>query len=301
MTRKEATTQISGEIGAVRPRRLREFLDRFLQSRGAGFGMVVLAVLLFTALTADVISPYDPVKFQDADVLEPPSLAHLLGTDQLARDTLSRVIHGARVSVQAGVGAVGFALVVGVAIGLLAGYYGGRTDDVLMRLIDGFYAFPLLLLALAIAYSLGPGLNNTLLAIGIGFTPHFARLTRGQTLSVREREFVAAARVTGAPPWRIMVYHIWPNVTAAIIVQASLLVGQAIITEAALSFLGLGVEPPTPSWGSMLKVGYQYMERSLVLSFAPGSAMFITVLGFNFLGDGLRRALDPRLWQRDVA
>jgi peptide/nickel transport system permease protein len=191
--------------------------------------MVVLAVLLFTALTADVISPYDPVKFQDADVLEPPSLAHLLGTDQLARDTLSRVIHGARVSVQAGVGAVGFALVVGVAIGLLAGYYGGRTDDVLMRLIDGFYAFPLLLLALAIAYSLGPGLNNTLLAIGIGFTPHFARLTRGQTLSVREREFVAAARVTGAPPWRIMVYHIWPNVTAAIIVQASLLVGQAII------------------------------------------------------------------------
>ena len=170
-----------------------------------------------------------------------------------------------------------------------------------MRLVDGFYAFPLLLLALAIAYSLGPGLNNTLLAIGIGFTPHFARLVRGQTLSVREHEFVAAARVTGSPPWRIMLYHIWPNVTAAIIVQASLLVGQAIITEAALSFLGLGVEPPPPSWGGMLKVGYQYIDRSLVLSFAPGSAMFITVLGFNFLGDGLRHALDPRLWQRGVA
>ena len=195
----------------------------------------------------------------------------------------------------------GFALVVGVSIGLLAGYYGGWVDDVFMRLIDGFYAFPLLLLALAIAYSLGPGLNNTLLAIGVGFTPHFARLTRGQALSVREREFVSAARVTGAQPWRIMAYHIWPNVTAAIIVQASLLVGQAIITEAALSFLGLGVEPPTASWGSMLKVGYQYLDRSLVLSFAPGCAMFITVLGFNFLGDGLRHALDPRLWQRCVA
>ena len=263
--------------------------------------MAVLLVLLLTALTADLIAPYSPVQFQDADVLEPPSLSHLLGTDQLARDTLSRVIHGARVSVQAGVGAVGFALVVGVSIGLLAGYYGGWLDDVLMRLIDGFYAFPLLLLALAIAYSLGPGLNNTLLAIGVGFTPHFARLTRGQALSVREREFVSAARVTGAQPWRIMAYHIWPNVTAAIIVQASLLVGQAIITEAALSFLGLGVEPPTASWGSMLKVGYQYLDRSLVLSFAPGCAMFITVLGFNFLGDGLRHALDPRLWQRGVA
>lgn len=294
-------TRISGEIGSVRPRRFRDFLDRFLRSRGAGFGVGVLVVLLLAALTADVISPYDPVQFQDADVLEPPSLAHLLGTDQLARDTLSRVIHGARVSVQAGVGAVGFALVVGVFIGLVSGYYGGWTDDILMRVIDGFYAFPLLLLALAIAYSLGPGLNNTLLAIGIGFTPHFARLVRGQTLSVREHEFVAAARVTGCPPWRIMVYHIWPNVTAAIIVQASLLVGQAIITEAALSFLGLGVEPPTPSWGGMLKVGYQYIDRSLVLSFAPGSAMFITVLGFNFLGDGLRHALDPRLWQRGVA
>ena len=300
MTRKVASNQFSGEIGSVQRRRIRDFLDRFLRSRGAGFGVAVLLVLLLTALTADLIAPYSPVQFQDADVLEPPSLSHLLGTDQLARDTLSRVIYGARVSVQAGVGAVGFALVVGVSIGLLAGYYGGWVDDVFMRLIDGFYAFPLLLLALAIAYSLGPGLNNTLLAIGVGFTPHFARLTRGQALSVREREFVSAARVTGAQPWRIMAYHIWPNVTAAIIVQASLLVGQAIITEAALSFLGLGVEPPTASWGSMLKVGYQYLDRSLVLSFAPGCAMFITVLGFNFLGDGLRHALDPRLWQRGV-
>ena len=301
MTHKVASNQFSGEVGSVQRRRIRDFLDRFLRSRGAGFGVVVLLVLLLTALTADLIAPYSPVQFQDADVLEQPSLRHLLGTDQLARDTLSRVIHGARVSVQAGVGAVGFALVIGVFIGLLAGYYGGWVDDALMRLVDGFYAFPLLLLALAIAYSLGPGLNNTLVAIGVGFTPHFARLTRGQALSVREREFVSAARVTGAQPWRIMAYHIWPNVTAAIIVQASLLVGQAIITEAALSFLGLGVEPPTASWGSMLKVGYQYLDRSPVLSFAPGCAMFVTVLGFNFLGDGLRHALDPRLWQRGVA
>jgi peptide/nickel transport system permease protein len=230
-------------------------------------------------------------------VLVAPSPAHPLGTDQLARDVLSRLIYGTRTSVQAGVVSVGFALLAGVGMGLLAGYYGGWTDDLLMLVADALWSFPTLVLALAIAASLGPGLTNAMLAIGIVFTPVFMRLVRGQTLSVRERDFIAAARAIGANPGRIMLRHIWPNVTAPIIVQASLLVASAIVVEAALSFLGLGIEPPAPSWGSMLKGGYQYMQQALWLSIAPGVAIFVTVLAFNLLGDGLRRALDPRLWQ----
>jgi peptide/nickel transport system permease protein len=167
-----------------------------------------------------------------------------------------------------------------------------------MLLADALWSFPTLVLALAIAASLGPGLTNAMLAIGIVFTPVFTRLVRGQTLSVRERDFVMAARAIGSNPGRIMLRHIWPNVTAPIIVQASLLVASAIVVEAALSFLGLGIEPPAPSWGSMLKGGYQYMQQALWLSIAPGVAIFVTVLAFNLLGDGLRHALDPRLWQR---
>jgi peptide/nickel transport system permease protein len=282
----------------ARPRRLGALLGRILRTRGAGFGLVVVAAVLLIALGADLVAPYDPNLRQAAGVLTPPSLAHVLGTDQLARDVLSRLLYGARTSVQAGVVSVGFALVAGVSMGLLAGYHGGRTDDLLMLLADALWSFPTLVLALAIAASLGPGLTNAMLAIGIVFTPVFTRLVRGQTLSVRERDFITAARSLGADPGRIMLRHIWPNVTAPIIVQASLLVASAIVVEAALSFLGLGIEPPAPSWGSMLKGGYQYMQQALWLSVAPGVAIFITVLAFNLLGDGLRRALDPRLWQQ---
>jgi peptide/nickel transport system permease protein len=278
-------------------RRLRALVRRALRSRGAGFGLVVVAVVLVVALGADLVAPYDPNQRQAAGVLVAPSPAHPLGTDQLARDVLSRLIYGTRTSVQAGVVSVGFALLAGVGMGLLAGYYGGWTDDLLMLVADALWSFPTLVLALAIAASLGPGLTNAMLAIGIVFTPVFMRLVRGQTLSVRERDFIAAARAIGANPGRIMLRHIWPNVTAPIIVQASLLVASAIVVEAALSFLGLGIEPPAPSWGSMLKGGYQYMQQALWLSIAPGVAIFVTVLAFNLLGDGLRRALDPRLWQ----
>jgi peptide/nickel transport system permease protein len=271
---------------------------RALQTRGAGFGLVVVALVLFVALSADVIAPYNPDQAQHAGVLTAPALAHWLGTDQLGRDVLSRIIHGARTSVQAGVVSVGFALIAGVSIGLLAGYHGGWIDDVLVLLVDALWSFPTLVLALAIAASLGPGLTNAMLAIGVVFTPIFARLVRGQTLSVRERDFVVAARALGAGPARIMLRHIWPNVTAPIIVQTSLLVASAIVVEAALSFLGLGIEPPTSSWGSMLKAGYQYMQQAPWLSFAPGTAIFVTVLAFNLLGDGLRRGLDPRLRQQ---
>ena len=277
---------------------LRAVLTRALQTRGAGFGLVVVALVLFVALSADVIAPYNPDQAQQAGVLTAPALAHWLGTDQLGRDVLSRIIHGTRTSVQAGVVSVGFALLAGVSIGLLAGYHGGWIDDVLVLLVDALWSFPTLVLALAIAASLGPGLTNAMLAIGVVFTPIFARLVRGQTLSVRERDFVVAARALGAGPARIMLRHIWPNVTAPIIVQTSLLVASAIVVEAALSFLGLGTEPPTSSWGSMLKAGYQYMQQAPWLSFAPGTAIFVTVLAFNLLGDGLRRGLDPRLRQR---
>jgi peptide/nickel transport system permease protein len=284
-------------LGATRSRWLLALLARAVETRGAGFGLVVVAVVLLVALGADVIAPYNPNQPQQAGVLSAPSPAHLLGTDQLGRDVLSRIIYGTRTSVQAGVVSVGFALIAAVFIGLLAGYYGGWMDDVLMLLVDALWSFPTLVLALAIAASLGPGLTNAMLAIGIVFTPVFARLVRGQTLSVRERDFVTAARAMGAGPERIMLVHIWPNVTAPIIVQASLLVASAIVIEAALSFLGLGIEPPTSSWGSMLKAGYQYMQQAPWLSVAPGMAIFITVLAFNLLGDGLRHALDPRLWR----
>ena len=277
---------------------IRAILARALQTRGAGFGLVVVALVLFVALSADVIAPYNPNQAQSAGVLTAPALAHWLGTDQLGRDVLSRIIYGTRTSVQAGVVSVGFALIAGVSIGLFAGYHGGWIDDALVLLVDALWSFPTLVLALAIAASLGPGLTNAMLAIGVVFTPIFARLVRGQTLSVREYDFVVAARALGAGPGRLMLRHIWPNVTAPIIVQTSLLVASAIVVEAALSFLGLGIEPPTASWGSMLKAGYQYMQQAPWLSFAPGAAIFVTVLAFNLLGDGLRRGLDPRLRQQ---
>jgi peptide/nickel transport system permease protein len=279
----------------MRGRWPRSVLAGALQTRGAGFGLAVIAVVVVLAVGTDLIAPYGPTRIQTVGVLASPSLSHPLGTDQIGRDVLSRIVYGASVSIQAGVVSVGLALALGVLMGLLAGYYGGWVDEVLMRLVDALYAFPALLLALAVTAILGPGLTNAMLAIGVVFTPAFARLVRGQALSIRERDFVTAARVVGVEPWRIMVVHIWPNVTAPIIVQASLLVASAIVIEAGLSFLGLGVMPPTPSWGSMLKEGYQYMEQAPWLAFAPGAAIFLTVLAFNLVGDALRRALDPRL------
>jgi ABC-type dipeptide/oligopeptide/nickel transport system permease subunit len=280
--------------------RIAAFLSKVRRTRGASFGLTVVALVLLVALAQDVISPYNPNTPQRVGILQPPSLDYPLGTDQLGRDTLSRLIHGARVAVLAGGVSVGFAVVVGIALGLLAGYWGGWVDDVLMRLVDALYAFPTLVLALAIGASLGPGLINAMIAIGIVFTPAFARLVRGQVLSVRERDFVTAARVAGAKSPRIMLVHILPNVVAPIIVQSSLMIGQAITVEAALSFLGLGVEPPQASWGSMLRDGYQYLDRAPGLSFSPGAAIFLTVLGLNLLGDGLRAALDPRLRGRGL-
>ncbi len=277
------------------------FARRVLRTRGAGFGLAVTLLTIFLALTADLVSPYSPATQDYGVILSRPDTQHLMGTDNLGRDTLSRIIYGTRVSIQAGLVSVGFAAIVGTLIGLVAGYWRGWVDDLLMRLCDALWSFPSLVLALAIAAALGPGLGNAMLAIGIVFVPVFARLIRGSALSVRERDFVVAARVLGAGDLRIMRRHILPNVMAPVIVQGSLLVAVAIIVEASLSFLGLGVQPPEPSWGSMLKAASQYMQVAPWLSFFPGLAIFFSVLGLNLLGDGLRRALDPRLRGRGEA
>lgn len=272
-----------------------DFLRRLLRVRLAWFGLLVLVAMLFLAATADFLTPYDPDEQDYLSVLQPPSADHPFGTDEIGRDVYSRVAFGARVSLEVGLIAVGIGLVAGALIGLISGYTGGLVDELLMRVMDGIWAFPALILALAMTAALGQGIVNTMIAIGVVYTPAFARLTRGQALSVRERDFIAAARVAGARGWRIMLRHVWPNITAPVIVQASLLVATAMITEASLSFLGLGVRPPTASWGSMLREGYQYLATAPWLSLYPGLAIFVAVLGLNLLGDGLRHALDPRL------
>lgn len=276
----------------------RRFMARVMETRLVGTGLAILGLVVFCAIFANVIAPYNPIEQDLLATTEPPSAAHILGTDENGRDVLSRIIYGTRVSLQVGVIAVGIAVTLGVSLGLLAGYAGGLTEDVVMRLVDALQAFPGLILALGITAALGPGIGNAMIAIGIVAAPAIARLTRAQTLAIREREFVAAARVIGASPLIIVTRHIWPNVTAPIIVQATLLIATAIVTEASLSFLGVGVVPPTPSWGSMIRVGSQYLEVAPWLAFAPGVAIFATVLAFNFVGDGLRRALDPRLMSR---
>ena len=270
-------------------------MSAFINVRLAWLGLVILLGMLFLAVTADVLTPYDPNTQILSQALRAPGGDHPLGTDEIGRDVYSRVVYGTRVSLEVGAISVSIGLVIGSLAGLTAGYAGGLLDEGLMRVMDGLWAFPPLILALAITAALGQGIVNTMIAIGLVYIPAFARLTRAQALSVRERDFIAAARTSGASPWRIMLRHVWPNVTAPIIVQASLLVAGAIITEASLSFLGLGVRPPTPSWGSMLRTGYQYLATTPWLSLAPGVAIFIAVIGLNLLGDGVRQALDPRL------
>jgi peptide/nickel transport system permease protein len=279
----------------VAPRRRRRLTREFLRVRGAVFGLGVLLALLLLAAGADYLAPYDAIAQSYTDVLQPPSPRHLFGTDDLGRDILSRVIFGSRVSLEVGLISVIVALVGGVPLGLAAGYLRGMVDDLVMRVMDAVSAFPALVLALAITAALGMGIGNAMLAIGLVHVPLFARLARGQALTLRERDFVLAARALGASGPRIMARHVWPNLTATIIVQASLAITTAIITEASLSFLGLSIRPPTPSWGAMLSQGYQYLETAPWLAAASGAAIFITVLGLNFLGDGIRAALDPRM------
>jgi ABC-type dipeptide/oligopeptide/nickel transport system permease subunit len=271
------------------------FAKRALTSRLAGLGGGVVLAVVLMAVFAPALAPYDPLKQDLSGLLAPPSAAHPLGTDNIGRDVLTRVIWGTRVSLIAGLVSVGIGMVAGCLLGLAAGYWGGRLDDVAMRLVDAVLSFPALVLALALGAVLGAGLGGVLIALGVVYTPTFARLMRGQVLTLRTREYVLAARVLGAADWWILQRHVLPNAATPIVVQASLSIGFAILAEASLSFLGLGVQPPEPSWGSMINAGRGYLQQAPWIVFGPGAALFVTVLGLNFVGDALRDALDPRL------
>ncbi len=268
---------------------------RLRQSKGAMIGLVLTMILFATALLAPKVAPYPPNKINVGGFLERPSAAHLFGTDQFGRDVFSRVVFGARISLTVGFVAVGIASVLGTITGLVSGYYGGWVDNVLMRLVDVLLAFPGILLALAIVSILGPGLRNVMVAVGVSAIPTYARLTRGSVLAVREQLYITAARSVGVNNTRILLRHVFPNVIAPLIVASTLGIGTSILWAAALSFLGLGSQPPEPEWGRMLSEGRQYLRDHWWIATFPGLAIMITVLGVNLLGDGLRDALDPRL------
>ena len=274
---------------------LAEVLFRLRKSPLAMFGLVVILILVFTAIFADVLAPYPYQKQNLSHMFETPSKQFLLGTDEFGRDILSRLIYGARISLQVGFIAVGIALVVGGMLGAVAGYYGRWVDNGIMRVMDVLLSIPQTLLAIAIAAALGPGLFNLMIAVGISAVPNYARIVRGSVLSIREMEFVEAARAVGSSDLRIILKHIIPNSMAPIIVQSTLGVASAILNAAGLSFIGLGIQPPYPEWGAMLSGGRQYIRDYPHLTLYPGLAIMFTILALNFLGDGLRDALDPKL------
>src|SRR5579863_2318642 len=272
----------------------RRALRRLMARKGAVAGLVIVATFIALAILAPWIVPYDPVATSWTLVRKSPSALHWFGTDDLGRDVFSRVVFGARASLLAGAISVGIALTIGVPLGLFAGYRGGFIDALISRITDAMLACPFLILAIALAAFLGPSLGNAMIAIGISTTPIFVRLTRGQTMSVKVEDYVEAARAMGNPRWRIALFHILPNIMPALLVQATLSIAAAIIAEAALSFLGLGQQPPAPSWGSMLNAAQRFLTNAPWMALWPGLAIFLVVLSFNLVGDGLRDALDPR-------
>ena len=257
-------------------------------------GAVVVLLFVVAALGAPWIATTDPARTDWSKIRKPPTVAHPFGTDDLGRDGFSRIVWGARISMQAGVGSILLAIAIGVPIGLLAGYYRGPLDQAIMRLTDAWLSFPFLILAIGLVTILGPSLTNATLAIGLGATPTYIRLTRGLVLSTNQEDYVQAARALGARDPRVMGWHILPNITSAILVQATVAIPTAIIAEAVLSFLGLGVQPPAPSWGTMLNAAQQFLETAPWMAFWPGLAIFVLALAFNLAGDGLRDVLDPR-------
>ena len=267
---------------------------RLKRRKGAMVGLAVILIMVAAAVLAPWIAPYDPIQQSWSAVRKAPSAAHWFGTDEVGRDVLARVLYGARASLLAGVMSVAIAIAVGVPVGLFAGYFGGLPDLAVSRLTDAMLACPFLILAIAFAAFLGPSLTNAMIAIGITTTPIFVRLTRGQVLTTKAEDYVEAARAVGNPHWRIAVRHILPNVLPQLLVQATLTIAAAIIAEASLSFLGLGQQPPAPSWGSMLNAAQRFLATAPWMAVWPGLAIFVTVLSFNLLGDGLRDALDPR-------
>ncbi|WP_420970149.1 ABC transporter permease [Bradyrhizobium sp. B120] len=267
---------------------------RLVRRKGAVLGLTVIALFILLAVFAPLIVPYDPIATSWSLVRKAPSMQHWFGTDELGRDVLARVVFGARASLLAGVISVSIALAIGVPLGLLAGYRGGFIDALISRITDAMLACPFLILAIALAAFLGPSLGNAMIAIGVSATPIFIRLTRGQVMNVKVEDYVEAARAMGNPRWRIALVHILPNILPALLVQATLSIAAAIIAEAALSFLGLGQQPPAPSWGSMLNAAQRFLTTAPWMAIWPGLAIFLVVLSFNLVGDGLRDALDPK-------
>jgi peptide/nickel transport system permease protein len=270
--------------------------SKLLNNKLAVFGGIFVSILIIMAVFAPLIAPFDPTKQNYAQALQPPSADHWFGTDTLGRDLLSRIIFGAQVSLKAGLISVGIALLIGIPLGVLSGYFRGFWDEfIIMRLTDAMLAFPSLVLALTIAAVLGPSLSHAMIAIGLVFTPYFIRLARGEVLSQREREYVIAARASGLRNFSIMLRHIFPNILGPLIVQATLNVAAAIIAEASLSYLGLGTQPPTPSWGAMLAEGQGYISQAPWISIFPGLFIFLAVISINVFGDGIHDWLDPKL------
>ena len=303
---KELTTPVT----PVRPKKKKsQFIDiwrRFKRSRTAMAGLVIILLIIFSAIFADVISP--PVRVAGTNIVIPraeftdlmndkvfPNAQFLFGTDNLGRDIFARVIHGTRISLLIGIFVVGIASVVGITLGSVAGFYGGVSDNIIMRFIDILLAIPQILLAISISAALGPGLNNVMIAVAISMIPSYARIVRGSVLSLKDQEFIEAAKSVGASNFRLIMRHILPNAMAPLIVNATMGLATAILAAAGLSFIGLGIQPPTPEWGSMLNEGRQIMIEFWPVAVFPGIAIALTVLGFNLLGDGLRDALDPRL------
>jgi peptide/nickel transport system permease protein len=268
--------------------------QRFRGRPAAVAGLVVITLFVTLAVFAPLIAQYDPDKTSWTVIRKAPSLAHWMGTDENGRDVFARVIYGARASLLAGVVSVLIAAGIGVPLGLLAGFVGGVTDALIGRVTDAMLSCPFLILAIALAAFLGPALSNAMIAIGVSAAPIFVRVARGATMDAATNEYVEAARALGNPPWRVAVRHVLPNIVPPVLVQATLAIAAAIIAEASLSFLGLGQQPPSPSWGSMLNSAQRFLTQAPWLAIFPGLAIFLAVLSFNLIGDGLRDALDPR-------
>jgi len=288
---------IGAEILETAPRvsEFRRFRRVFFGRGVVIFGMAVLLVFIFVAIFAPFLAPYDPYEPTLGKGLLGPSKEHLLGTDALGRDTLSRIIYGSRTSLMIGLIVVFAAAIIGVSLGLVAGYYGGWVHTVIMRVIDALMAFPMILLALVIAALLGGGIKNVIIALTVGLVPVYARLMCGQVITGKENDYIMAGRAVGASNLRIMIRHLIPNCFPPLIVLVTMMLGATILAEAGLSFLGIGVEAPIAAWGSMVSDGRDYLLRAPILSFAPGLTLMLVVFSFNMVGDGLRDALDPRL------
>lgn len=299
MTATSAPTQSSALTLASRqqtPESLwRRAIRRFRRHRLALVALIFLLLLFVSALAPQWITSFDPLAIVMEERLAQPSAQHWLGTDDFGRDILARIVHGARISLEVGVIAVGIAATIGILCGLLAGFFGGLVDSIIMRIMDVIFAFPAILLAIAIVALLGPSTRNVMIAIGIIYIPIFARIVRGSTLELRVQDYIEAANASGAKPGRILWRHIFPGTFGPLSVQISLALADAILAEAALSFLGLGTQPPAPTWGSMLSFGREFIREAWWFAFFPGLAIFITVLSLNLVGDGWRDALDPRL------